>query len=97
MDENTVRARAEAHAQAMVAGDLNRAASDLSPEAMENAGAVMRAMPRPVTDAEVLTADADGDAIVCKIRYSGETREATVASRWQDQNGELKIVKLDLA
>jgi hypothetical protein len=97
MEESTVRARAEAHSHAIVAGDLNRAASDLSAEAMETAGAVMKAMPRPVTDAEVLTADTDGDAIVCKIRYSGEASETTVASRWEDVAGELKIVRLDLA
>ncbi len=97
MEDSTVRARAEAHSQAMVAGDLPRAASDLSAEAMEGVGPVMRAMPRPVTGAEVLTTETDGDAIVCKIRYSGDDDEALVASRWEDVDGELKIVELALA
>ncbi len=85
MDETTVRESANAHAQAIVAGDLNRAASDLSAEAMESAGAVMKSMPRPVTGAEVLSAESDGDAMVCSIRYSGDESEATVASRWQER------------
>ena len=59
---------------------------------MESAGAVMKAMPRPVTGAEVLSVDAEGDAMVCRIRYSGDESEATVASRWQERNGEPKIV-----
>ncbi len=71
MDETTVRESANAHAQAMVAGDLGRAGSDLSPEAMESAGTVMKQMPRPVTAAEVVSVEPDGDAMVCKIRYSG--------------------------
>ncbi len=97
MDETTVRESANAHAQAIVAGDLGRAGSALSPEAMESAGAVMKSMPRPVTAAEVVSVEADGDAMVCKIHYSGADSEATVASRWQEMNGEPKIVRLDVA
>jgi hypothetical protein len=97
MDATTVRDSANAHAQAIVAGDLGRAGSDLSPEAMESAGTVMKQMPRPVTGAEIVSVEADGDAMVCKIRYSGDESEATVASRWQEKNGEPKIVRLDLA
>ena len=97
MDESTIRERAEAHSQAILAGDIPRAASDLSPEAMENSGAVMRAMPRPVVGAEVISAEADGDAVVCKIRYAGEDSEVLVASRWGDVAGETKIVELSLA
>jgi hypothetical protein len=97
MDETTVRDSANAHAQAIVAGDLGRAGSDLSPEAMESAGTVMKQMPRPVTGAEIVSVEADGDAMVCKIRYSGDESEAMVASRWQEKDGEPKIVRLDLA
>ena len=34
--------------------------------------------------------------MVCRIRYSGDESEATVASRWQERNGEPKIVLLTL-
>jgi hypothetical protein len=97
MDETTVRESANAHAQAMVAGDLKRAGSDLSPDAVESAGTVMKSMPRPITDAEIVSVSADGDAMVCTIRYLGSESEALVASHWQDVNGEPKIVHLDLA
>jgi len=97
MDETTVRDSANVHAQAIVAGDLGRAGSYLSPEAMESAGTVMKQMPRPVTGAEVVSVEPDGDAMVCTIRYSGDESEATVASRWQEKDGEPKIVGLDLA
>ena len=94
MDESTARERANAHAQAIVAGDMGRAGRDLSPEVMEVAGAVMKQMPRPVTGAEVVSVESDGDTTICRICYTGHDSEVTVASHWQNVDGEQKIVWL---
>ncbi len=96
MDENLVRQRAEAHGQATVAGDLKRAGSDLTSEAMAQAPGVMRSMPSPLTASEVTELAASGDECVATIRYVGESGEAIVASRWAERDGELKIVNLEV-
>jgi hypothetical protein len=49
-----------------------------------------------LTGAEVLTADAADDGFSCQIRYTGEGGSATVESRWQEVDGEPKIVGLDV-
>ena len=96
MDENLVRQRAEAHGQATVAGDLKRAGSDLTPEAMAQAPGVMRSMPSPLTASEVTELATSGDECAATIRYVGESGEAIVASRWAERDGELKIVNLEV-
>jgi hypothetical protein len=94
MDESTVRERAEAHAQAMVDGDLRRAASDLTPEAQAGAAAVMKNMPNPVQGAQVQSVAPDEDAVVASILYSGATAELLVESRWEERDGRPMIVNL---
>ena len=96
MDETTIREAAETHAQATVERDFGTAGSYLSKEAMGSAGAVMEQMPGRLTGAEVLTADAAESGYTCQIRYTGETGSTTVESRWQEVDGEPKIVGLDV-
>ena len=94
MDESTVRDRAEAHGKATVAGDLRVAGSDLTKEAMVQAGDVMKAMPDPLESSEVTSVQADGDEFVAQIRYAGAGAETVVESRWADRDGTPKIVSL---
>ena len=97
MDESIVKQHAEAHGQAIVDGDINRAGSDLTKDAMASAGPVMKAMPQPVTAAEVQSVTAEGDAFVATIRYRGaEDQELVVKSRWVDEGGRPKIAGLAL-
>jgi hypothetical protein len=94
MDEPMVRERAEAHAQAMVDGDLRRAASDLTPEAQAGAAAVMKKMPNPVQGAQVQDVASDGDVVVATILYTGGSAELLVESRWEERDGRAMIVTL---
>ena len=94
MDDNLVKQHAEAHAQATVAGDLQRAGGDLTPEAMAQAPAVMRSMPSPLTASEVTELHGAGDECVATIRYVGEGGEGLVESRWAERDGRPKIVNL---
>lgn len=96
MDENTVRQHAEAHAQAIVAGDINKAGSDLNRDAMQQAPTVMKALPRPATSASVESVTSEGDAFVARILYQGENSKATVASRWVEENGRPVIASLEI-
>jgi hypothetical protein len=78
----------------MAGGDLNRAAQDLTDDARAQAGPVMKALPRPLTGAEVLGVRADADEFVVNILYSGADSQATVESRWADVDGVPMIVAL---
>ena len=94
MDEAKVREHAEAHGQAMVAGDLKKAGEDLTKEGMAAAGAVMPKLPRPVTGAEVVSIEPSDAEHVVLIRYRGENSEATVRSQWADRDGRPMIVDM---
>jgi hypothetical protein len=97
MEESAVRERADAHGQAVVAGDLNRAGGDLTKAAMAEAGSVMKSLPTPVTGAEVESVESAGDGFVVLIRYAGTDSEVIVRSRWIDEDGTPKIAELSLA
>ena len=96
MDENAVREHAQAHADAVVQGDLGRASGDLTDEAKQQAPAVMKQLPRPTTSASVEAVTADGDEFVARIRYSGESDATSVNSRWAEQSGRPMITALEL-
>jgi hypothetical protein len=96
VNETQVRERAEAHAQAIVGGDLRRASQDLADEAKRSAPAVMAEMPRPVTAVRVTDVAASGEDVVATIVYSGGDVETIVESRWSDRNGRPMITELTL-
>ena len=96
MDEAAVREHAQAHGDAVVNGDLRRAAQDLGDEAKAKAPAVMGKLPQPVTGASVESVEAAGDQFVALIRYSGKETSATVESRWADLDGRPTIVDLEV-
>ncbi len=94
MDEQTVRDAAEQHGKAVVARDLRRAGSDLTPEAQSSAGDVMAQLPKELTSADVVGVRSDGGDFVATIRYAGTDTETTVESRWADRGGTPKILEL---
>lgn len=92
MDESTVKQHADAHGQAMAGGDLNRAAQDLTDEVRAAIGPVMKALPRPITGAEVGDVTVDGGEYVVIINYAGVDSTTAVESRWADVDGTPMIV-----
>ncbi len=96
MDETTVRRFAEEHGEAMRKGDLNRAAEDLTADARDQAGPVMKGLPRPITSAEVTSVETSGDDYIVQIRYAGGDDEAIVESRWGGDDDRPRILDLRL-
>ena len=96
MDEATVREAAETHARATVERDYGTAGSYLSPELQATAGEVMKEMPRPLTESEVLDVETTDAGATARIRYSGEAGATTVASKWADVGGKPTIVGLEV-
>jgi hypothetical protein len=96
MDAETVTRHAEAHARAMVDGDLRQASSDLTESGRAGAGAVVGAMPRKIDSAEVTSVVTEADEITAVIVYSGEGKEVSVLSRWAEHDGRPMITELTL-
>ena len=94
MDEDSVREHAASHGKATVAGDFKTAGRDLTPEAVEQAPGVMKAMPKSLSDADITSVERDGNAYVAVIEYSGGGESTKVASRWEEREGRPRIVDL---
>lgn len=96
MNETEVRKHAEGHAQAMAQGDMARAALDLTEEARAKAPGVMKSVPREIDGAEVTTVAQAGALWIAHIVYRGEGRATTVASSWEDRDGKVMIIDLEV-
>lgn len=97
MDETAVRAAAEQHAQATVAKDFKTAGSTLTPEAMAQAGGVMKAMPGELTGCSITGVESTDAETVVTIAYRGDSGETTVRSTWADVDGRPMITDLTVA
>jgi hypothetical protein len=93
MEEETVREHAEAHAAANVAGDMARAASDLTADARANIGPVARRLPRPITSGDITKVEQAGDKFIVEIVYGGTDSKAVVESVWVEQEGRPMIAE----
>jgi len=92
MDEGRTRDIVDAHAQAVVRGDMDAVVADLSEELQPQADEIGRTLPLPVTDADVLSLEIGANECVAEIRYAGESGEITIRSRWEEIDGSPRIV-----
>ena len=53
MDEQAVREHAQAHADALLAGDIGKAAEEMSKELQHNLGPIVSMLPMPMTEASI--------------------------------------------
>jgi hypothetical protein len=93
MDETSVREKATAFADALVAGDVDRAIQDLSDELRRNLGEVLALLPLPATEATVEAVEHSGSGYNVVLRLVGETSEDRVQTRWKDRDGRPRIVE----
>lgn len=94
MDEASVRAAAEEHANATVAKDFKTAGSTLTQEAAAQAGGVMKAMPGELTACAIKDVSSTGDGMIVTITYTGAEGETTVESTWAEVDGRPMITNL---
>ena len=93
MDETTVRERARAMCDAIVAGDVDRAIEDFSPELRRNLGEVLGLLPLPSRAAEIGSVTQGGSSYVVVLRLTGDTDEVEVQTRWKDRDGRPTVVE----
>ena len=94
MDEDRVRANAQAVGDALVAGNIEGAIAHLSDELRRNLGEVVAMLPLPATEATVESLERGGSSVVVVVRVIGETDEVQLQTRWKDRDGEPKIVEV---
>ena len=93
MDDDAVRERAQAMCEALVAGDIDRATTDFSPELRKHLGEVLSLLPLPSTEATVQSVERGGSGFVVLLRLVGETEEAIVQTRWKDRDGRPTMIE----
>jgi hypothetical protein len=97
MDDSKARDHIRQHADAVVRGDMDAVTADFSEDLRPQVPQIAQALPQPVTAAEVLSVEVGDAESVGMIRYSGDTGEVTIRSRWQDQGGHPVIVQAEPA
>src|SRR5262245_46516565 len=93
MDEQAVREHARAMADAIVAGDVDRAIEDVSPELRRNLGEVIGLFPLPSREAEIESVTQGGSSYLVVTRLVGVAEEVQVQTRWKERNGNPTIVE----
>jgi hypothetical protein len=93
MDPQAVRERAQAYCEALIDGDMARAATELSRELQANLGPLVAILPLPLTEATVESVEVGGSGYVAMLRLVGETSEIELRTRWKDRDGRPTIVE----
>jgi len=93
MDEQTVRERARNMCEAIVAGDVDTAIADASPELRRNLGEVIGLFPLPASEASIESIAQGGSSYVVVLRMVGESDEVQVQTRWKDRDGSPTLVE----
>jgi hypothetical protein len=93
MDDGAVREHAQAMCDALVAGDIDRATTDFSPELRKHLGEVLSLLPLPSTEAAVQSVNRGGSGFDVVLRLVGETEEVRIETRWKDRDGRPTMVE----
>jgi hypothetical protein len=94
MEEQAVREHAQAHCEALLAGDIERAAQELSNELRSNLGQLVAMLPMPLTQASVESVDRTGTGFRAVLHLVGESTETRLETRWKDRDGRPAIVEV---
>lgn len=95
MDPDAIRAHAQAHCDALVAGDIDRAAQELSDELRSNLGQLIGLLPLPLTSAAIESVDRVGSSgFNVVLHLVGESSEVRLQTRWKDRDGGPTIVEV---
>jgi hypothetical protein len=95
MDEARTRDHVKQHAAAVERGEMDAVAADFTEDLRPQLPQIAQVLPLPVTSAEVLSVEMGDAESVALIRYSGDSGEVTIRSRWQEQAGRPLIVGVE--
>jgi hypothetical protein len=93
MDEQTVREHAQAHVEALLAGDIGRAAEEMSSQLRSNLGPIVAMLPMPMTEASVESVEMTKTGYLAVLRLVGDGGTVRLETRWKDRDGRPTIVE----
>jgi hypothetical protein len=93
MDEQAVREHAQAMCDAIVAGDVDLAIGDFSPELRRNLGEVISLLPLPSKEGAIESVAQGGSSYVVVLRLTGDSDEVQIQTRWKDRDGHPTVVE----
>lgn len=94
MDEQDVRARADALCAALVTGDMEAVTADFSPALRRNLGEVLALLPLPSREATIESLDrGGGSAYTIVLRLVGDIEEVLLQTRWKARDGRPTVIE----
>jgi hypothetical protein len=93
MDEVPTRQHAEAHAKAVVEGDMDSVTNDFVPDMRDKVQGLAGKLPQPTESADVERLDMEHDHAIVRIRYSNERESIAIRTRWEEHDGRPMIVE----
>ncbi|MEO8250932.1 MAG: hypothetical protein ABI978_05535 [Chloroflexota bacterium] len=93
MDEAIVREHAQAHCDALLAGDIGKAAEEMSSQLRSNLGPLVAMLPMPLTEATVESVEHAATGFLVVLHLVGESTEIRLETRWKERDGVPTIVE----
>jgi len=93
MDEQIVRERAQALCEALLAGDIGKASTDMSPELQRNLGPVVALLPLPLTGASIEAVEMTGTGYRAVLALAGDSGSTRLETRWKERDGTPTMVE----
>jgi hypothetical protein len=93
MDEPSVRERAQAFSDGLLAGDVGRAAEEMSRELRANLGPLVAMLPLPLTEARVESVEMAGTAYIAVLHLVGDEGSIRLQTRWKERDGRPTMVE----
>jgi hypothetical protein len=93
MDEQSVREHAQAHCDALLAGDIGLASQEMSRELQANLGQLVAMLPLPLTAASVESVEMTGKAYRAVLNLVGDGGSIRMETRWKDRDGRPTMVE----
>ena len=93
MDEQAVREHAQAHADALLAGDIGKASEQMSKELHSTLGQFASMLPMPMTEASIESIESTPTGYKAVLHLVGEGDTLRLETRWKDRDGRPTIVE----
>ena len=93
MDEQAVREHAQATCDALLAGDIGKAAEEMSKELRSSLGPIVAMLPMPMTEASIESIESTPTGYKAVFHLVGEGDTLRLETRWKDRDGRPTIVE----
>ena len=93
MDEQAVRDHAQATCEALLAGDIGKAAEQMSRELQHSLGPIVAMLPMPMTEASIESIESTPTGYKAVLHLVGEGSELRLETRWKERDGRPTIVE----